>query len=228
MTSPDPDPAHASPADAAGVGDRDASATHAPSAWRRPAAVVWFLGVIAVVLAGDLGLKYWAFANVANEPVVVTELAHIHHEAFWRQYPHEPIVVVPQVLSLRLTTNTGAVFGLGKGGRVFFIAVSVLATAIISFMFIRSRANAYLLHLALALILAGALGNLYDRLVYGAVRDMFHLLPETNLWPWIFNLADAALMTGVGLVLMLTFLNERRAKQRSKRTPGPADRTGRD
>jgi len=219
MTTPDPDPAHASPADAAGVGKDDAPRPAVRSAWRSPAAVAWFLGIIVLVLGADLYLKYWSFEHVANKPVVVTDLAHIHHAAFWRQYPHEPIVVVPKVLSLRLTTNTGAVFGLGKGGRVFFIAVSLLATAIISFMFIRSRANAYALHLALGLILAGALGNLYDRLLYGAVRDMFHLFPETNLWPWIFNLADAALMAGVGLVLVLTFINERRAKMQAKRTP---------
>jgi len=219
MTRPDPAPARATSADAAGVEGGDAPPPAVRSAWRRPAAVACFLGVIALVLAADLSLKGWAFANVADEPVVVTELAQVHHEAFWRQYPHEPIVVVPKVLSLRLTTNTGAVFGVGKGGRVFFIAVSVLAAAIISYMFVRSGANARLLHLALALILAGALGNLYDRLVYGAVRDMFHLFPETNLWPWIFNLADAALMAGVGLVLVLTFLNERRAKRQAGRTP---------
>ena len=55
---------------------------------------------------------------------------------------------------------------------------------------------------SLALILGGALGNLYDRMMFEAVRDLFRMLPTTPLWPWIFNLADAALMIGVGLWLL--------------------------
>jgi len=181
-------------------------------ALRSPRAIAMFLAVVACFVAADLGLKYWAFANVADRPVVLTGQVVDQHDAFWDQYPHQPIVVVPGVLNLQLTTNTGAVFGLGKGGRVFFIAVSVVATVVIGLMFARSRANAWVLHIALGLILAGALGNLYDRAAYRAVRDMLHLLPGTRLWPWIFNLADAVLMIGVGLVLLLTFLSDRQRK----------------
>jgi len=184
----------------------------APTAARSPRAIAVFLGVIIFFVAADLILKYWAFENVAGRPVVLTEQVVDDHDGFWRQYPHEPIVVVPRVLNLQLTTNTGAVFGLGKGGRVFFIAVSVVATVVIGYMFVRSRADAWVLHVALGLILAGALGNLYDRTVYRAVRDMLHMLPTTRLWPWIFNLADAVLMVGVGLVLVLTFISDRQRK----------------
>lgn len=206
---------------AATSADASPAATPSRSAICSCPAVAWFLAVLAIALGADLCLKAWAFENVALMPVVVTDLAQTDHEMFWRQYPHDPIPVVPGVLELRLTTNTGAVFGLGKGGRVFFIIVSAIATLVIGVMFARSRASARLLHVALALILAGALGNLYDRVVYGAVRDMLHLFPDTGLWPWIFNLADAALMVGVGLVLLLTYLTERRLKAAS-RTPQPA------
>ncbi len=175
--------------------------------------IALFLFTTLLVGGGDLYLKYWAFENVAGRPVVVTEQVIEDHAGFWAQYPHDPIVVVPGLLNLRLTTNTGAVFGLGKGGRVIFIVVSLVATLIIGAMFARSRSGAWPLHLALALILAGALGNLYDRAVYGAVRDMLHMLPNTRLWPWIFNLADAALMVGVGLVLLLTFFSDRKRKE---------------
>ena len=117
---------------------------------------------------------------------------------------HESQTVIPGVLDLRLTLNTGAVFGLGKGGRSIFIAVSVLAVAVLGWLFVRSQSRAWPLHVAYALILAGALGNLYDRFHFSAVRDMLHLFPETALWPWIFNLADAALMVGVGIVMLLS------------------------
>ncbi|NJS15352.1 MAG: hypothetical protein HC788_13065, partial [Sphingopyxis sp.] len=67
----------------------------------------------------------------------------------------------------------------------------------------------------LGLVLAGALGNLYDRVVYGAVRDMLHMFPGVELpfgwtwpnglrdvWPWVFNGADVSLLVGVGVLLM--------------------------
>lgn len=196
------------------------------SAGRSRRAVVVFLLLTVVVLGADLGIKSWSFRTVAGEPVVLTPLVAQDHNAFWSQYPHPATVVVPKVLNLRLTTNTGAVFGMGKGNRVAFIGVSAVATAVIGLLFWRSPRNAWVLHGALALILAGALGNLYDRWQFAAVRDMFHMLPGVNLpfglnwpapstpagqaplqgstevWPWIFNLADVALMVGVGLVLL--------------------------
>lgn len=165
-------------------------------AYRCPRAIALFLVVTAVVLAADLGLKAWAFHHVAGEPIVLGPPAETHIPA------HEPIVVIPGLLNLRLTTNTGAVFGLGQGGRVVFIAVSVVAVGVIGALFARGRASAWFQHVMLALILAGALGNLYDRALYAQVRDMLHLFPTTRLWPWIFNLADAALMVGVAGVVL--------------------------
>ncbi len=189
-----------------------------------------FLVVMAVILGADLGLKYWAFENVADRPVVLTDQVAEDHRGFWMRYPHEPIVVMSKVLNFRLTTNTGAVFGLGKGNRVLFITISGLATAVIGWMFWRSPVRAWGLQLALAMILAGALGNLYDRVLYRAVRDMLHMFPGVDLpfgwawpggvsevWPWIFNLADVALLAGVGLVLIVTW----RAESAAKRLPPP-------
>ncbi|MBB6428672.1 signal peptidase II [Algisphaera agarilytica] len=198
-------------------------------AGRSGRAIVFFVGVIIVALGVDLGLKYWSFDHVAGRKVVLTEEVTQDHRAFWSKYPHDATVVVPKVLELRLTTNTGAVFGLGKGNRVAFIAVSIVATAVIGLMFWRSPARAWLLHLALGMILAGALGNLYDRVLYRAVRDMLHMFPGvhlpfglawpggiTEVWPWIFNIADVALLAGVGLVLILTWKTEVDSKSSAK------------
>lgn len=122
---------------------------------------------------------------------------------------HKPTPLVPGVLDLQLTLNTGAVFGLGQGARWLFVAVSVLATGVILVLVWRSPASARVYHVALGMILAGALGNLYDRVRFSAVRDMLHMLPETNLWPWIFNLADVALVVGVCVVLVMSFFDGR-------------------
>ncbi|MEM1110113.1 MAG: signal peptidase II [Planctomycetota bacterium] len=202
------------------------------TAGRSGAAITFFLGLVISVLAADLALKYWAFDRVAGRPVVITDElldGPEGHRSFWSKYPHDATPFVPRVLEFRLTTNTGAVFGLGKGNRVLFIVVSVIATAVIGLMFWRSPARAWGLHLSLALILAGALGNLYDRIVYRAVRDMLHMFPGvdlpfglswpngiTEVWPWIFNLADVVLMVGVGLVLIATWRSDAAAKSHAK------------
>ena len=203
-----------------------------------------FLGVFLATLAVDLGLKVWSFANVGDRPVLLLsssedakaltpEVLHTHFPVFAAD-PHHPahnagilalqpaVTVVPGLLDLRLTTNTGAVFGLGSGNRSFFIVVSVLALGVIAYLLTRTPATAWWQVVAYALIAAGAIGNLYDRARFGAVRDMLHLLPGVDLpfglawpgtgssevWPWIFNPADVALLSGVGLTLLLTLAVE--------------------
>lgn len=160
----------------------------------------FFLGIALVTLAADLVCKYLSFQYVAGTPVVLTREAAGDPLLI---PDHPPIVLIPHVLNLRLTTNTGAVFGLGKGGQWVFIVASVIAMGVVGRVFWRSKADARWLHVALGLIVAGALGNLYDRVRYGAVRDMFLMLPDTGLWPWIFNIADVALVVGVGVLAVL-------------------------
>lgn len=174
-------------------------------------ALAVFLGVALAVLAGDLVLKSWSFANVAGAPVDLDAWA-THQQDVPR---HEAITLVPHVLSLQLVLNRGAVFGMGQGGKWVFIPVSIAAAGFILFLFWRSPPRAWVLHTALGLILAGALGNLYDRVIYSEVRDMLRLFPTTDVYPWVFNLADAALMVGVGIMLLMSVAGE----LRQRRTP---------
>jgi len=168
--------------------------------------------VIALV-AADLVIKELAFAHVAGEPIaldrerVTSGIGVIP--------PHDAIPVAPHLLSLKLTLNRGAIFGIGSGAGWGLAAVSFAATVLVTVMFLRSRATAWGYQLALGLVLAGAIGNLYDRVVFGAVRDMFWLFPGvhlpfglvwpngmSDLYPWIFNLADAALLVGVCALML--------------------------
>ncbi|MEX0887282.1 MAG: signal peptidase II [Phycisphaeraceae bacterium] len=187
----------------------------------RPVAVVCFIAVAMLVVGLDLGIKYTAFEHVAGQPVILD--AGIEHPAHVVPL-HSPVDVVPGVLSLHLTLNDGAVFGIWSGGRWVFIVVSVLAVGVLLRLFWRSPADAWVYHLGLALVLGGAMGNLYDRMRYGVVRDMFRLFPETGLWPWIFNLADAALMAGVALVVIMIYLHERRSQQQRRAQAPQTDR----
>lgn len=206
----------------------DATTDRRRPAGRSPGAVLVFVILTVALVAVDLGLKAWAFEYVGGIPVDLVQTPEerqaleLHHAG--ERYPvlyNDPegrfaslpsVSVVPGVLDLRLTTNTGAVFGMARGARWIFIGVSVIAVGVIVVLFARSRADAWVRHVAYALILAGALGNLYDRVRFAAVRDMLHLFPGTGLWPWIFNVADAVLMIGVGLILLITFRQEQRQR----------------
>lgn len=167
-------------------------------AYRCPRAIVVFLIVAAILLAADLGLKSWSFAHVAPFPITA-EMIRADELP-----PHEPMVVVPGLLNLQLVLNAGAVFGIGAGGRVAFILFSIAAIGVIGAMFARGPAQAWGRHVMLAMILSGALGNLYDRILFAHVRDMLHFLPHSGLWPWRSNFADAALLIGVGGLLLLS------------------------
>jgi lipoprotein signal peptidase len=100
--------------------------------------------------------------------------------------------------------NHGALFGMGgskKGAANGFFAVvsAVAATAILVWGLRRSTAREKWLMVALGLILAGTVGNLYDRLVFNGVRDFLHFYYVE--WP-VFNFADCCLVVGASLLLL--------------------------
>lgn len=184
----------------------------------------WSVLLVAFVVAlvMDLGTKSLAFARIADGPV------RISRDAVLRLPPsqinalvprHEPIVVVPHVLELKLVLNPGAVFGLGAGGRWFFAAFTVGAIAFALWIFARwTRAGDWFAHLALALIVAGGVGNLYDRLVFACVRDFLHPLYSLTfpggrpVWPYVSNVADAFLLVGIGMLMIFLWRDERSAR----------------
>lgn len=99
--------------------------------------------------------------------------------------------------------NHGALFGLGQGKKasanLFFAGVSVAAAvAILVWGTRRGPAREKWLGAALGLILGGTVGNLYDRLVFGGVRDFLYFYYIE--WP-VFNVADCCLVVGAGLLL---------------------------
>jgi signal peptidase II len=185
------------------------SASHGEPLYRRPRRLAWWVMVLALLVGADLGLKVWAFEHVAGEPAAATAGSPIP--------PHEPITLLPHVLALKLTLNEGAVFGLGQGKVWLFVLVTIGAVLVIGYMLAFADRRELMLQLILVLILAGALGNFYDRIRFGAVRDMLYLFPGVHLpfgwrwpgggggsplvYPWIFNLADVYLTGGVALLL---------------------------
>ncbi len=116
--------------------------------------------------------------------------------------PHESVVVLP-FFNLVLVFNSGAAFSFlaGAGGwqKSFFVSLA-LAISVWLVVMIRQHVAERLLPTALALVLGGALGNVIDRLRFGAVVDFldFHIAG----WHWpAFNVADSAITVGVALLL---------------------------
>jgi signal peptidase II len=114
------------------------------------------------------------------------------------------IEVLPPLLNFRMAWNRGVNFGLfsdgGDGGRWFLIALA-LAITVGVLIWVRRETDTRV-HLASGLLVGGALGNVIDRLVYGAVADFLNMSCCGIANPFAFNVADVAIFAGaIGLVL---------------------------
>lgn len=185
-------------------------------AWRSPVAWATLLGVFILGLVVDLYSKSWAFRNVASEPVVL-DREEILGNPGWRPPWHEGVEVLPfGLLDLDLVLNHGAVFGIGQDSRSVFIVFTCIAVVVaVSIFAFWTRARSHWAHIGIGLILAGGIGNLYDRIMFGAVRDFLHLFPGwdlpfgwswprggTGLFPWVFNGADVFLLVGMAILVL--------------------------
>jgi lipoprotein signal peptidase len=81
-----------------------------------------------------------------------------------------------------------------------FLAFGLVALAVILWVFAGSGAKQRVVHIALGMITAGALGNLYDRAMFHGVRDMLRFY--VDWYPYIFNVADVLLCVGVPLLIV--------------------------
>jgi len=114
-------------------------------------------------------------------------------------------------LNLVLVFNKGAAFSFlaGAGGwqTLLFAAFAIVASVVIGFMILKNRGRTLFCG-GLALILGGALGNLYDRLVYGQVVDFLDFHAAGWHFP-AFNVADSAITVGAGILIIESFLQKK-------------------
>lgn len=220
----------------------------------------WLVGVIFLIL--DLWSKAWVFANLKGDEI-------------------RPIIA--NTLDFRRSLNDGAVFGSFTGQTTLFVMASIIALGFVVYMFAFSGRWQRVMQVALGLILAGALGNLYDRcfieadvVVFktpagvqqsligkiteastdlvvrigqwpdgqharsfarsevtirrqGVVRDFIKFVPKfpswagkfagKDTWPWVFNIADATLVTGVILLLLSNWFDKRPDSSKAQEIP---------
>ena len=143
-------------------------------------------------------LRWYGLAMVVIAVDYATKLAVLGSFA-----PGESRVIAP-FFNLVLMFNKGAAFSFlasAPGWQLpFFATIAAVASAVISYLIYRHRGNA-LFCLGLALILGGALGNLYDRLAYGHVVDFLDFHAAGWHWP-AFNVADSAITIGAALLIL--------------------------
>jgi signal peptidase II len=118
-----------------------------------------------------------------------------------------PITLVPHVLDLRYTENSGGAFSLFGGQAWLFVGATIVVCGVIAAVAVRLTSPATAI--GLGVIMGGALGNLTDRVIRGPgfsgrVVDFI----ELHLWP-VFNVADSAIVVGALLVLLVGLRNRR-------------------
>jgi len=128
--------------------------------------------------------------------------------------PYEARIIVPDFFTLVNVTNTGAAFGSFRGNNTFFIIISSVALVVVATLLARRRQPDPWRDLSLALLLAGILGNLTDRLLYGHVIDflLFNLhIRYADPWP-AFNVADSCISIAVVLFIIHSFSKQKSAR----------------
>ena len=127
--------------------------------------------------------------------------------------PYDARIVVPDFFNLVNVTNTGAAFGSFRGNNTFFVVISVVALVVVTVLLVRPRRSDPWRDISLALLLAGILGNLTDRLLYGHVIDflLFNLhIRYADPWP-AFNVADSCISIAVVLFIVHSFRKQKSA-----------------
>lgn len=155
-----------------------------------PKRLPWLLSISAVVFLIDRVTKVWVGKHIALGGA---------------------IPVIPRVLRITHWTNDGAAFSMFAESasphlvRWALVGFSLLAAAAVLVALVRMGDRITLTTVALALVLAGALGNVHDRILYGSVVDFIEVHIFSYHWP-DFNVADSSIVIGACLLLLESVL----------------------
>ncbi len=205
--SPDEPADKASAEDKAEIDEDVVAAPKPEEEPKGPAPSYVFLGIVtAVTLAADLSTKLWAENRFEKATGAARQLD------VWKDH-----------FAFHLAKNPGGAWGLlgneSPALRIsFFIAISLVAVGFILSLYRKTTRDQKALTWGLPLVLGGALGNLTDRIRYGHVIDFIRVHIGSYEWP-TFNIADIAIVVGVGLMAIDMFTPRRRGGTRPKDAP---------
>jgi signal peptidase II len=165
-----------------------------------------------VTLAADLGTKWWAEKRLQAP----------------RPFSGRTVELIKDHVYLTLAQNPGGAWGIlqdesEKIRKPFFVLISIAAVVFIVSLYRKLEPRQWALKWGLPLVLGGAIGNLVDRIRYGHVIDFIRVrVTETFTWP-TFNVADIAIVAGVGLMAIDMFTPRRPAARELRAAEPPAD-----
>ena len=150
--------------------------------------------------------------------VIVDRLSKDYFEGALQMY--QQIVVIPDYFSWTLAYNTGAAFSFlaDEGGwqRWFFAAIAVVVSFVLVVWIKRLKANETWLAIGLAMVLGGAIGNLYDRVVLGHVVDFILVHWQHQKYFPAFNLADTFITLGAIALALDMFKSDKTDKETAR------------
>jgi signal peptidase II len=153
--------------------------------------------------------------------LVLDQLSKLYVSSHFQLF--ETYTLIPGWLDCTYTLNPGAAFSLFANmpavfREAFFLGLSAAAVVVMTVLIAR-RSTTTSTALACALVLAGTIGNLIDRVARGRVIDFIYFHHDAFRYP-VFNLADAAITTGVAMILLFSWLHERAASRAPSATGG--------
>jgi len=191
---------------------------------KKPLVSLILLFVLSVGL--DQGTKQWAYHGLLDDefhaqndehPVCGDDKQERARARFVRHH-QENLVVIDGLFEFRYVENCASAFGLMGNAPEwfrfpFFIAVSIAAAFFIPYLYRKTPASQRLMLYAMPFVLGGAVGNLLDRLIYRYVIDFVDWYVVVGgidrHWP-TFNVADAAIVIGIGLMLLQLWPRKKR------------------
>lgn len=149
-----------------------------------------YIMLFIVLLIGDQASKYWARTVL---------------------YQQSSIQVIPHILRFTYVENRGAAFGMLQGQKIFFVIMTFLLIGLFFVYLKKTNTNKWMKWTA-SIIIAGAIGNLIDRVLLGYVVDFidFHII-----WRYVFNVADIYVVGGTLLLALQILLQDEKEKETS-------------
>ena len=150
------------------------------------------IAIVVGILALDLVTKYVLDATLGDETKSI----------------------IPGLFNFKLVHNYGAAWGMLAGKQIFLIVLSIVFLAIFLIYYIKEKNKTWFLSVTFGFLIAGCLGNLFDRVVFGYVRDFI----QFDFWKTfpVFNFADVALVFGVimFLIYLIIYFTKQSKKQK--------------
>ena len=125
----------------------------------------------------------------------------------------ESFTVVPNFLSITSHRNDGAAWGILSGQMIFFYLITIVIIIALIVFYFKEAKDHMMMQVAISLLLAGAFGNFIDRVMNGEVVDFVDTIIFGYDFP-IFNIADASLTIGVGLLVVILLTDKTKEKKK--------------